>query len=881
MIVKRIEYLVFLFFVISNLLIGQTYTVNSTNDVDDGTCDGIHCSLREAINDNENGGGGGTINFSVGAAVITLTAALPAMAAQVFIDGTSNTGFVTNTVVPFATTVANPLSYQNMVCIDGGGTGAFDGLVLNAGSDGSLIKGLVLRNFGTAGSFGDYGIHLNSSSSHTITACYIGIDTDGSTTTYNTDIGIYIVNSANNLIGDGTASGVNLISGCNISGFGSFGQIIMSGASSTGNIIKGNIIGLQKDGTTRASKYATGILLTGVGTSNTIGGTGINDGNLISGNSSSGIFCSSITTPQYIYGNRIGTTSTGSSVITGASNPQTYGIYLSNSYSLIIGGTSGSFRNIISANTNSGVYLTGSSSSANQIKGNYIGIASDGATFITSNTQDNGVYLTGSAQRNTIGGTATGEGNVISGNSDGTSTGYGVYLNGVTSNTLLGNTIGPQVGGSTAVTSTTQSHGVYCNGCYGNTIGGNSSTIARNIISGNCDNVSNGYGIYLTGAGASSNTIIGNYIGVNSAGTGRVSNGTQAFGIYLASGAKSNRIGGTSTSDKNVISSNRNVGYTAGTGIHLSAATSNTIIGNVLGLQADGITNSANSISQYNLALYNASFGNYIGGSAAGEGNIISMASQYGLYLDGSGTSGNIVRGNYIGVGSDGATKSGYQEYGVYITNSAAFNTIGGNNTADANVISGNQNNSTSIGYGVYINGVSSNTVTGNIIGLQKDGSTLISSNGQHYGVYLANNSTNNTIGNTISSGRNILSGNATYGAYLTGAGCSGNNIKGNYIGLQSNGTTVVTSSSQDYGIYLTTSASANTIGGTAAGEGNVISGNGDGAGTPTGWGVYLNAASSNTVVGNFIGPQKDGSTIVTSAVASIQAFGVYIATAP
>ena len=25
------------------------YTVNSTNDIDDGACDGIHCSLREAI----------------------------------------------------------------------------------------------------------------------------------------------------------------------------------------------------------------------------------------------------------------------------------------------------------------------------------------------------------------------------------------------------------------------------------------------------------------------------------------------------------------------------------------------------------------------------------------------------------------------------------------------------------------------------------------------------------------------------------------------------------------------------------------------------------------------------------------------------------------
>ena len=42
-------------------LLAQNYTVNSSNDIDDGVCDGVHCSLREAINASEADGGPSTI----------------------------------------------------------------------------------------------------------------------------------------------------------------------------------------------------------------------------------------------------------------------------------------------------------------------------------------------------------------------------------------------------------------------------------------------------------------------------------------------------------------------------------------------------------------------------------------------------------------------------------------------------------------------------------------------------------------------------------------------------------------------------------------------------------------------------------------------------
>ena len=42
-----------------------TFTVNTTNDVDDATCNALHCSLREAINAANQAAGTDTIAFDI------------------------------------------------------------------------------------------------------------------------------------------------------------------------------------------------------------------------------------------------------------------------------------------------------------------------------------------------------------------------------------------------------------------------------------------------------------------------------------------------------------------------------------------------------------------------------------------------------------------------------------------------------------------------------------------------------------------------------------------------------------------------------------------------------------------------------------------------
>jgi len=73
-----------------------TFTVTTTDDLDDGTCDGAHCSLREAINASNNAVDGGIVAFQIPGAVphtIQPLSALPSLWGGVVIDGTTQPGF--------------------------------------------------------------------------------------------------------------------------------------------------------------------------------------------------------------------------------------------------------------------------------------------------------------------------------------------------------------------------------------------------------------------------------------------------------------------------------------------------------------------------------------------------------------------------------------------------------------------------------------------------------------------------------------------------------------------------------------------------------------------------------------------------------------------
>src|SRR5947209_9319390 len=73
-----------------------TFTVNTADDHNDGTCNVADCTLREAINSVNVGSGGDTISFNVpgaGVHTINLTSGLPILNKTVTIDGATQPGF--------------------------------------------------------------------------------------------------------------------------------------------------------------------------------------------------------------------------------------------------------------------------------------------------------------------------------------------------------------------------------------------------------------------------------------------------------------------------------------------------------------------------------------------------------------------------------------------------------------------------------------------------------------------------------------------------------------------------------------------------------------------------------------------------------------------
>jgi CSLREA domain-containing protein len=152
----------------------------------------------------------------------------------------------------------------------------------------------------------------------------------------------------------------------------------------------------------------------------------------------------------------------------------------------------------------------------------------------------------------------------------------------------------------------------------------------------------------------------------------------------------------------------------------------------------------------------------------------------------------------------------------------------------------------------IQLEGIGGNTLAGNFLGLRANGSA---GGVGASGAYISNSS-GNTVGGTTPAARNVISSNRD-GVFIAGglADAADNVIAGNYIGTNPAGTAALGNTQR--GIFVGTfgfPAGNNTIGGIAAGAGNLISGNGH-------FGVLLRDANvtGNSVLGNRIGLNANG----------------------
>jgi hypothetical protein len=145
---------------------------------------------------------------------------------------------------------------------------------------------------------------------------------------------------------------------------------------------------------------------------------------------------------------------------------------------------------------------------------------------------------------------------------------------------------------------------------------------------------------------------------------------------------------------------------------------------------------------------------------------------------------------------------------------------------------------------GIWLSGNGGNTIQGNYVGVDPTGMVARRNNG---GIQITNGSSNNLIGGTTASARNVISGNNFTGIFVGG---SGNQIQGNFIGTNAAGTAALGNGTDGVNVSGSPAFTNNVIGGTAAGAGNLISGNQRG--------VYL-LSPGNTIQGNLIGTDATG----------------------
>ena len=204
--------------------------------------------------------------------------------------------------------------------------------------------------------------------------------------------------------------------------------------------------------------------------------------------------------------------------------------------------------------------------------------------------------------------------------------GSGIRITSAGGNTIQGNYIGTSAAGTLARANGGHAIIIQSNN---NIIGGPNLT-DRNILSGNSGQASGSTGLFVEG---SFNTITNNYIGTDVTGTKALGNAT---GGIILSGSQ-NIIGTIGAG--NLISGNG-----SGSAIALSLANANTISGNLIGTQADGVSSLPNAAG---ISIQTNSNSNSIGLETPGGGNVIANNLSAGVIV-GTGCIGNGISGNSI-----------------------------------------------------------------------------------------------------------------------------------------------------------------------------------------------------------------------------------------
>jgi len=326
-----------------------TYTVNTTDDANDGICDSTHCSLREAMFAANLCPRPNTVAFDIPGCDVVCTIR-PDSPLPILTDDSTTIDGTTQAVNRGDSNPDGP-----EIEIEGTNAGAAAGLRIESAYN--VIKGLVINRFLLQ------GIRITGSGAfgNVISGNYIGTDATGASDLGNGRESIQIADAAHdNTIGGMAPEERNVISGNDRNG------VEISAAYD--NLVIGNYIGTDASGEVALANGRSGVSI-GLGAhDNVIGGTASGEGNVISGNGYRGVYIyASGTVSNTISGNYIGTDATG----TAALGNQSDGIYIGEPTGGAQGNTIGP-GNVIAHNGGNGILVDGPDTTGNRITQNYI-----------------------------------------------------------------------------------------------------------------------------------------------------------------------------------------------------------------------------------------------------------------------------------------------------------------------------------------------------------------------------------------------------------------------------------------------------------------------------------------------------------------------------
>lgn len=332
----------------------------------------------------------------------------------------------------------------------------------------------------------------------------------------------------------------------------------------------------------------------------------------------------------------------------------------------VIGGTIAADRNVFAASTGTGLLLANDDQV--RVQGNYFGTFADGTTLTNANPgQQIALFSSGAPSGTAVGGLIGGPEAGVPGACE---TPCNVVAGTTGSTIRLESPAGGAAAGQTAVEGNFLGLGA-TGGTLG--VGGIRVGSAGDVTVGGDVSRRNYVGDIVADAGATNLTVSDNFVGLNPAGTARITDGTirlgENGGLIAGATVARNRIARPNAGGGNPI---------------LIEGTGTAARGNTIGIGTGGQDVGGGSAA----ILANGGSGNQIGGSNPGDGNVIGN-SQTAIFL-GAGESGTTVAGNVIGTDASGATAHPISDgaSGIGILVQGPNNILGGTTAGGENVIS-------------------------------------------------------------------------------------------------------------------------------------------------------------------------------------------------